>query len=1069
MSDGGVVASGDSSAAIGGDVGIRASSGGVAALRIDHLHLHQSPEQPFTHSAYAKQVERIAPVRLIGRETELAELAAFADADAGGDAGGDREGDAEVAPSSAYRWWRAPAWAGKSALMAWFVLHPPENVDVVSFFITARLASQADREAFIDVVLEQLATTLGRGLPPLLTPATREAHLLDMLDEAARSCADRGRRLVLLVDGLDEDRGVTTDPSAYSIAALLPARPRSGLRVIVAGRLNPPVPADVPAWHPLHDRAIVRMLSPSPAAEVVRNEAENDLQRLLQGTDTERDVLGLVAAARGGLAAADLVELTGASAYEARRTLHAVGGRSFVPRAGRRLEGESDLYILAHDRLQETALDVLGRTRLDSYRDRLHAWAERYRSRGWPDSTPEYLLQDYFGMLRYEGDLARMLACALDAARHDRMLAAYGADGTALAELATTHAAIAADPHPDLLAAVRLAAHRTVLTERNARLPAALPRVWAVLGEQSRAETLAYSLTDAGARASALTDLARLAAQAGQAERAVRFVRQAVESAHQIPFEHFEDAALARIAGVYARLDRFDDALDVVESMPVDVRSGGRIEAWAEIARPWVEGDRSEWPRALIEGLCDPSAYTTLGAMHTNTEAVGAALRALVLAGRPELAESRVRMIPTHTDRLSEMLAVLAEACARFGHPDLANRAGREVHGRALRETRAAAGYPYLIDELIPVLVRIGLAEDLEGLAPNWTRGGTMRSVTRAALLTALARGHADTGDPLRALGFAHEAARQAATLSGSSEYTATLRTDLVEVYAAAGERETAAELSRLVLEASSTPTRSRVWVETSGGRPTYNDILQPEPLWAPRIKARLSAAFRKGGLPDEAREVARAIIEPAARAEALAACAEALLRVGRVGDAVAAAHEAAATAQGAADPSDDALALLELAKTLVEQGEAQRAAEIAASAMWHADRIQNAYAKSYAVQKVSEYDQRTARAGDGPTLGKDAGLAARVGALAADGRFDEAAALVGTIVHPFMQSQAGADLAKVLDQAGQHARARQMLAQACALGPWRTVVRGLAAVDPGSLAAFADEVARDERARRQA
>jgi hypothetical protein len=43
----------------------------------------------------------------MGREEELAELAAFCQ-----EAGG-------------YRWWRAPAWAGKSALMSWFVLHPP--------------------------------------------------------------------------------------------------------------------------------------------------------------------------------------------------------------------------------------------------------------------------------------------------------------------------------------------------------------------------------------------------------------------------------------------------------------------------------------------------------------------------------------------------------------------------------------------------------------------------------------------------------------------------------------------------------------------------------------------------------------------------------------------------------------------------------------------------------------------------------------------------------------------------------------------------------------------------------
>ena len=69
-----------------------------------------------------------------------------------------------------------------------------------------------------------------------------------MLAQTAEQC----QRLVLVVDGLDEDGGVTTGPDAYSIAALLPTRgPPDGLRVIVAGRPDPPVPADVPDNHPL--------------------------------------------------------------------------------------------------------------------------------------------------------------------------------------------------------------------------------------------------------------------------------------------------------------------------------------------------------------------------------------------------------------------------------------------------------------------------------------------------------------------------------------------------------------------------------------------------------------------------------------------------------------------------------------------------------------------------------------------------------------------------------------------------------------------------------------------------
>ena len=46
-------------------------------------------------------------------------------------------------------------------------LHPPVGVRVVAFFITARLAAQDTREAFTEVVLEQLAELLGQDLPPL--------------------------------------------------------------------------------------------------------------------------------------------------------------------------------------------------------------------------------------------------------------------------------------------------------------------------------------------------------------------------------------------------------------------------------------------------------------------------------------------------------------------------------------------------------------------------------------------------------------------------------------------------------------------------------------------------------------------------------------------------------------------------------------------------------------------------------------------------------------------------------------------------------------------------------------
>ena len=49
-----------------------------------------------------------------------------------------------------YGWWQAEPWAGKSALAAWFVLHPPAGVRILSFFVTGRLAGQADSDAFTE-------------------------------------------------------------------------------------------------------------------------------------------------------------------------------------------------------------------------------------------------------------------------------------------------------------------------------------------------------------------------------------------------------------------------------------------------------------------------------------------------------------------------------------------------------------------------------------------------------------------------------------------------------------------------------------------------------------------------------------------------------------------------------------------------------------------------------------------------------------------------------------------------------------------------------------------------------
>lgn len=454
------------------------------------------------HSRYLDHVREIAPARLVDREEVLAEFAEFCSA-------------SNPDPRRSYVWWRAEAWAGKSALMSWFVLHPPPGVRIVSFFITSRMAGQSDREAFLESVLEQLAAMLGEPIP-----AAGGLHLPGMLREAAEACRNRDERLVLVVDGLDEDRGVTTDADFHSIAALLPGRPPAGMRIIVTGRPNPPVPSDVRDDHPLRDPTIVRSLSPSRVARTVRSDMERELKRLVAGTQVEHDLLGLLTAARGGLSAADLQQLTELLMWRVDEQLHSVAGRSFASRPSYwRPSIRPNVYLLAHEELQAKAMEFLG-DEINDYRARLHDWADRYRNAKWPSNTPEYLLRGYFRMLADTDDVDRMITYATDTVRHDRMLDLSGGDATASAEINMTLQIVVGSSDVDFTALARLALHRGHLAWQNANVPVRLPAVWARLGHSTRAETLALSIPDPERRVMALVGVVEQLTGRGEISRA---------------------------------------------------------------------------------------------------------------------------------------------------------------------------------------------------------------------------------------------------------------------------------------------------------------------------------------------------------------------------------------------------------------------------------------------------------------------------------------------------------------------------------------------------------------------
>ncbi|MEV0299168.1 hypothetical protein [Nocardia sp. NPDC050710] len=486
-------------------------------------------------SLYVSQVrEFLAPVNgLQDRDHELEDLAAFCRGD------------------DPYLWIRAEPWAGKSALLSWFTLFPPSEMTVIGFFITDRLADQNTHTAFTAAILDQLAVLLP-DQQALIAAATinRDGLRSELLTLAARREADNGRRLVLVVDGLDEDTGKPP------IVTLLPPRPDANLRVIVASRHGPTLP--IPRNHPLAG-AKTRPLTSSPFAADVRDQAVTELGALLRGPVEHRDLLALITTANG-LTASELTDLTGMAPFEIHELLHAVAGRSLRTRSDYSSPGNTadPVYALAHETLQRTAETELGTTYINKCLDQLHAWADRYRDLAWPDHTPDFLLRRYFPILDKHNELSRMVDLALDAGRHDRIRARMGSDWIALNEIRLAQQRIYEQPDPGLLKTARLTNYRDYLHRRNDNIPHQLLTVWARLGNLERAETVARSDANPQSRVHGLVDLA-VAVAATHPEHTVRLIDEATVAASDISQTSLQGFTLANVAEQLASID-FDRA-----------------------------------------------------------------------------------------------------------------------------------------------------------------------------------------------------------------------------------------------------------------------------------------------------------------------------------------------------------------------------------------------------------------------------------------------------------------------------------------------------------------------------
>jgi len=303
-----------------------------------------------------------------------------------------------------FMWLQGRAFAGKTALLAWFALHQPSDVDVAACFLR-RTTRAADAQYALDVLCQQLAVHAGRSARDSRNFGELREEFFDLLDEAAAASADGGHRLLLLIDGLDEyqadDTGLGVsgwlpDEQTLPDATWLLAASRTGVNI---NRLES---------HPLSRNIVV--IDSSAAAKEIERLAANELEQARKNAGgLLYEMLGLLTAAASGLSCRELTELLQHHGRPLAAQISDILDRDLSRSILQILDPHGDdrtVYVFAHDTLLTTAEELFGAD-LPYLRRRLIEWADSYAGNGWPADTPTYLLLGYPQLLKELNDADR--------------------------------------------------------------------------------------------------------------------------------------------------------------------------------------------------------------------------------------------------------------------------------------------------------------------------------------------------------------------------------------------------------------------------------------------------------------------------------------------------------------------------------------------------------------------------------------------------------------------------------------------------------------------------------------
>ncbi len=745
-----------------------------------------------------RAVERSAPKVLIGRSAELAALNTFT-----------RSG-------ARWRWLQGDAFAGKTALLAWFALHPSDQVDIVACFLRP-VGGDNTAEYALGMLTRQLALLADRrDYVPSTFMSERANDFIDLLEEAARACAERDRRLLVLIDGLDEYDAASTN---FDLADWLPGQntlPNEAM-LLVASRAG----ADVrlPEAHPLFGH--VCGIMPSDAAFEIRDAARAELDRAVRTpSGFVFRLVSCLAVADAGLTSGELRILLKRRGHDADISeIEALLGSSL----GRSLMRVPDLddvgtqvHVFAHvTLLREARLRFAAD--LATYEDLFDAWADEYAERDWPIDIPQYLLRPYTRelarrardpatpSLRCRAALNQLFKVVAHRSRLHRLFERTGNPAVPDREIVAAQQAIidsrersGLDPDETIFRLAVLALRRRPLTYARADIAARIAAVWACIGRVNSAVDLAAGIDDPTWRAEALGEVAVALAKAGQAGQAADAAGQALRAAARVAQPERWAEVLGEVAVALAKAGQAGQAADV---------AGQALRAAAAIADPERRAEvLGEVAVALAEG----------GQAGQAADVAGQALQAAAAIGHPMWR--------------AEVLGEVAVALAKAGQAAQAVQAAADVTHPGQRA--------WVLSEVAVALAEAGqAAQALQAAAAIADRGRRARVLGEVAVALAKA---GQAGQPADAAG---QALRAAAAIADRGQRDGVLG----EVAVALAEAGQAAQALQAAAAIADRGQRAQMLSETA-------------------------AALAKAGQAAQALQAAAAIAHPEQRARALGA-----------------------------------------------------------------------------------------------------------------------------------------------------------------------------------------------------